>query len=178
MKKLIIAVSVLVFFGCSEPQLEPTFNPNDKSIIMEGGEYFRVPNETNYYTMKTTNLDSINFYKNNGFICNKNDLLWVELTSYKRLSTVRRLDIFDRFVITMWKKDKIGCAHPLTEKEYRFYRSQEIENQANRRTAIQSNIAYMNAYNSNMNAYFSRRHPQTVNVNLKGAINHNIRYGY
>ena len=175
MKKIIILVSVLLFFGCSDPQLEPTFNPNYKGIVMADGEYFRVPHGANYYTMKSTRLDSINFYKSNGFVCNRNDVIWGESAIYQMLNTIHKQDIFDRSVISMWKKEKIGCAHPLNEKEYRFYRSKEIED---RRETIAANEAYRNATIATMNAYLLNRSSRKINVNLQGSINHNIRYGY
>ena len=176
---------ILGLTGCSNPKPEykkPVFNANSKHIIMRNNEYFLIPYGATatprVYTNSEKDLEKVNFYKKNGLHCKIGDIFWVE-NSKVALTT----DIYKnngktgvrKYAISLWKKGKANCASPLTDKEYQFYRSQEIED---RRETIAANEAYRNATIATMNAYLLNRSSRKINVNLQGSINHNIRYGY
>ena len=161
MKRLIFISSILLV-GCSDPQPKSTFNPNYKHIVMVENQYYRVPAGSTYYNEKYKNtpkdLNEISKLLAYGITCKVGDIIWADSSITNKMKTLdinKRLDFMEQ----MKGQGRLNCTHSLTEKEYKFYRSKEMEYNANR-------IARYNA----MTSFLIKRTPQNIN--------HNIRYGY
>lgn len=180
--KIVAIIGMALFFtGCAQP----SFNPNIKHIVYVDGKPFRVPTYDTFYRKHTYNKNLevdkkiLNFYRQNGFICKEGDLLWAKNSVIEKVmknfkSTGNRKKGYV-IISSASKVGKAGCASPLSNQEYQFYRGKEMEASANARAKAASDAA---AYTSYMN-YMAATAPKTVNVQHSGYINQNVQYsGY
>ena len=171
---LIVLGMVLSFTGC----IQPNYNPNNKAIMMLNGEAFRIPKGVTYYSHIYGNnkKDLANIKENRrlGLDCRIGDLVWLENSMDKRfkesLKGVHSAEV--RRMIEPLKREaistgKIGCARPLTDREYHHYSGQEREASANARAKRASNAANHASY---MN-YRAATAPKTVNMQHSGYVN-------
>ena len=183
--KMAIAMGIVFLFsGCTQPK----FNPNNKGIMMLDGKTFRIPRGVSYNAKRYGNdQKSLAVIKQNrrlGLDCRVGDLGWLEKSISKRAGQMTkglRIDTTEgRRIMEPLKREaistgKMGCAHPLTDREYHYYSGQEREAAANARAKSASNTA---AYSSYMN-YRAATAPKTVNVQHSGYMNQNIQHsGY
>ncbi len=180
--KMAIAMGIVFLFsGCTQPN----YNPNNKGIMMLDGEAFRIPRGVTYnskrYGNDQTSLAVIKQNRRLGLDCRVGDLGWVENSTRKRYSESvagLRVDSAEgRRIVEPLKREaisngKMGCAHPLSDREYHYYRGKESESSANQRAALN---------------YQAATAPRTVhhsgyvnqNVNVSGTLNQNVRHsGY
>lgn len=170
-----IGITLVLFTGCGQPQ----FNPNYMNIVMVEGDAFRVPkgsivNRKKYYN--TPNIvASVEQNRRLGLDCKIGDLGWSEYSTRMKFQEAtkglptnspegfKRIENLKREAIN---SGKMGCAHPLTDREYDFYRSQEMDASANARADSNSRAAAANMIAAST--------PQTVNVNHSGYVNQNV----
>lgn len=181
LEKLIsMCVAIILLVGCANP----SFNPNNKQIVFVEGKPFRIPYGAAHTGKRFTNTvesrEKMTSYKREGLICNIGDLLWIENYTGKNgveiYKTKGKLSGY-AYIGKASREGKSGCVRPISNQEYSFYRSKELETSANARA--QANlVAARTPKTVNVN------HSGTVyqNVNLTGTMNHNVShkpyYGY
>lgn len=175
LEKLIsISVATILLAGCANP----SFNPNNKQIVFVEGKPFRIPYGASHTGKRFSNTvesrEKMIAYKREGLICNMGDLLWIEnytgKAGVKIYKTDGKLAGFS-YIGKASREGKSGCVRPISNQEYNFYRSKEMEASANAR-ARANLAAAMTPKTVNVN------HTGTVNqnTNVTGRIDHTIRY--
>jgi hypothetical protein len=128
MKKLkLIMVSgfvSLLFIGCASDQ--PSFDPNKKSIAVVAGNVYLVPLEVEYNLepFKSENDKGMIKARQAGLDCKKGDILWISSEVKKTVREARLDGDVNRaasIVIEAPRKGYVGCAHPLSRKEFEDY---------------------------------------------------------
>jgi len=136
MKKIIIGMGcLLLVLGCSsnQPKTKSSFNPARKGIVFVQGKAYRVPHGSNFDNSpmgKDSVLTLKHVYHKHGVPCKIGDLGWRERTldaEFRRYSAQEDWDKAEKVLVATVRSGKIGCAHPLSDKEYEFYRSKEIQ---------------------------------------------------
>lgn len=176
--KLILGASFVFFIvGCGEP----AFNPNIQNIVFVDGEPFRIPagssNTPHTFTNTTLDQEKMAAYRKNGLDCRIGDILWIE--NSVGAEGVKIMNSGDKerayaFVALAAKDGKSGCAHPLSNREYDYYKEKESERSAREyaaRMAIVKNMRESRAKTYNVNVNHSGSINQNVNVNSAGAVN-------
>jgi len=118
-------LALVLFNGCSSNQ--PTFNPNNKGIVIVEGKPYRVPLEANYSTQpfKSSNERGVVKGRQAGLDCRKGDISWISSNVQKAAQEAAEkgdITLAASIVLTAPRKGQIGCAHPLSKKEYEYYR--------------------------------------------------------
>ncbi len=173
-KLISMGAAIILLAGCANP----SFNPNNKQIVFVEGKPFRIPYGASHTGKRFTNTvesrEKMTSYKREGLICNIGDLLWIEnytaKTGVKIYKSEGKLSGYT-YIGKASREGKSGCVRPISNQEYSFYRSKELEASANART--QANLAAaMTPKTVNVN------HSGTVyqNTNVTGTMNHNVRY--
>lgn len=175
LEKLIsLSVGILLLVGCTSP----SFNPNNKQIVFVEGKPFRIPHGANHtgkmFTNTAESREKMTSYKQEGLICNIGDLLWIEnyiaKTGVEIYKTEGKLSGYT-YIGKASKEGKSGCVQSISNQEYSFYRSKELEASANARS--RANLAAsMTPKTVNVN------HSGSVyqNVNVTGTMDHTVRY--
>ena len=102
-------------------------------IVFVQGKAYRVPYGASFdhHSMgKDSAVILQHLYHNNGVPCKIGDLAWQEKTlgaAFHKYTSAKDWDNVDKVWLTMVKSGKVGCANPLSNKEYEFYRSKEIQ---------------------------------------------------
>ena len=174
--KLILGVGFVSFIvGCGEP----AFNPNIQNIVFVDGEPFRIPagsrSTPHTYTNAILDQEKMAAYRKNGLDCRIGDILWMENSVATEGVKIMNSGDEERayaFVALAAKDGKSGCAHPLSNREYDYYKEKESERSARAyaaRVAIAKNIG--NSTPKTYNVIHSGSINQNVNVNSTGAVN-------
>lgn len=140
MNKITIIIGIgfsLLLLGCSsnqpKKQTTPSFNSERKGIVFVQGKAYRVPYKAsfNHRPMGKDSAIILEYvYRKNGIPCKIGDLGWREETlgaNFHKYVSVKDWDNADKVFKTMARSGLVGCAHPLSNKEYEFYRSKEIQ---------------------------------------------------
>ena len=122
------SLALVLFIGCSSNQ--PTFNPNNKGIVIVEGKPYRVPLEANYSTQsfKSSNDKGVVKGRQAGLDCRKGDISWISSNVQKAAQEAvgkGDVNLAASIVLAAPRKGQIGCAHPLSKKEYEYYRSKQ-----------------------------------------------------
>ena len=126
MKILVTSSALLLLVGCASDQ--PSFNPNNKAIVFVEGKPYRVPLEANYsiQTFKSEEDPGVVKGRKAGIDCRKGDISWISSQVQKAAQEAAAkgdTNLAASIVIAAPKKEQIGCAHPLSKKEYEYYKS-------------------------------------------------------
>ena len=121
-------LALVLFIGCSSDQ--PSFNPNNKGIVIVEGKPYRVPLEANYSTQsfKSENDRGVVKGRKAGIDCRKGDISWISSNVQKAAQEAAAegdVNLAASIVLAAPKKGQIGCAHPLSKKEYEYYRGKQ-----------------------------------------------------
>lgn len=140
----------LLFVGCTQPD----FNPANKALVFKNGKPYRVPYNTGYGNT-IDNRNDLNYYTSKGARdCRIGDVVWINFDRNKRVTNDAEAGLA---FAKAGKEGRLGCAHPLTQREYQFYLNQQNQQAANNR-------AQMN--------YDAQTAPRTHNVNYTGTVYH------
>ncbi len=178
MKKSVIAIaigaSMLLFTGCANP----SFNPSYKQIVMVEGKPFRVPvganNTSHTFSASAESKEKRKVYNTYGMNCKVGDILWMENYTSKQASNAYKKDgkiAGYAHVGQASREGKAGCTRPISNQEYDFYRSKEMEASANAR-ARANYVAATTPKTVNV------QHSGYVNQNVSGTMNHNVNHTY
>lgn len=166
---LAITGLALFFVGCAGQGIDL----NRQHIVFVDGKPFHIPNGTVHTNRIYTNSKILSVYRQNGLDCREGDVFWATPDVAKKgVSIIQSGNMIGghAYMANASKEGRAGCAHPLSNREYSFYRQNDAE-QAARDYAIRSQIAN-NIVNSTPKTY-------NVNVNHSGYINQNVNYsGY
>ncbi len=174
MTKILVVSITLLFIGCTQPG----FNPNNKQVVFVEGKPFRVPNGAGYTKRTYTNIKSdkekMAIYRKNGLNCKIGDILWIENSVANEGGKIVKSGDKKRgyaFVALAARDEKSGCTHPISNREYEFYREKEIEQSANQR----ANLNYR-AATTPRTVQHNVQHSGYINQNIQhsGTINHNV----
>ncbi len=118
----------LLFIGCASDQL--SFDPNNKGIIVVAGNPYMVPLEANYSLepFKSDNDRGVVKGRQSGLDCRKGDIAWISSEVQKAAQEARLDGDVNRaasIVIEAPRKGQIGCAHPLSRKEFEDYQRKQ-----------------------------------------------------
>ncbi len=179
MKKLRIIITIsasILFTGCANP----SFNPNVKKVVFVEGKPFRVPvgatHTPHTFTTSEKSKEKRKVYNKYGMNCRLGDILWIENYTIKQSTSAYKKDgkiAGYTYVAQASREGKAGCTKAISNQEYSFYRSKEMEASANARA--RANLA-------------AAMTPKTVNVqhtghvnqnvNVSGTMNHNVNHSY
>ncbi len=125
---LISSLVLLLLSGCTSDQ--PSFNPNNKGLVVVAGKPYIVPVEANYSLepFKSNNDKGVLKGRQAGLDCRKGDIAWISSEVQKAAQEARLDGDINRaasIVIAAPKKGQIGCSHPLSRKEYEAYRRKQ-----------------------------------------------------
>jgi len=128
--KTIVMTSVSLFLlsGCMND--EPSFNPNNKRMVAIAGKPYRVPLETNYSTQPFQSATDNGVIKGReaGLDCRKGDIFWISTEAQeaaRRASLDGDTQRAASIIIAAPRKKQIGCAHPLSKKEFEYYKAKQ-----------------------------------------------------
>lgn len=121
-------LALVLFIGCSSDQ--PAFNPNNKGLVIVEGKPYRVPLEANYnaQSFKSANDRGVVKGREAGLDCRKGDIFWISSEVQKAAQEASLEGDMNRaasIVIAAPKKGQVGCAHPLSKKEFEYYRTKQ-----------------------------------------------------
>jgi len=173
-KIISMSIGIILFSGCANP----SFNPNNKKIVFVEGKPFRVPvgagHTKHRYTSLSNDKEKTNVYNKYDMNCNLGDILWIEkytaIEGAKIYKAQGKIAAYN-YASQASRQGKAGCVRPISDQEYSFYRSKEMEASANART--RANLAAaMIPKRVNVN------HSGTVyqNVNVTGTMDHTVKY--
>lgn len=125
---LVSGFTALLFIGCAGDQ--PSFNPNDKGIIVVSGNVYLVPLEASYSIApyKSDNDKGVLKNRQAGIDCRKGDISWISIEVQKAVQEAKLDGDVHRaasIVIEAPRKGYIGCAHPLSREEYEDFRRKQ-----------------------------------------------------
>ena len=128
MKIWVAGSALLLLVGCASDQ--PSFNPNNKGIVFVEGKPYRVPLEANYSIQAFKSAEDTGVVKgrNAGLDCRKGDISWISSEVQKAAQEAASKGDINKaasIVIAAPKKGQIGCAHPLSKKEYEYYKGKQ-----------------------------------------------------
>ncbi len=127
----LILVSVftsLLLIGCTGGQ--PTFNPNNNGLVVVEGRTYLVPLEAHYTArvFRSKNDEGVLKLRQAGLDCRKGDISWISAEVQQSAQEARLDGDLNRaasIIIEAPRKGQIGCAHPLSKKEYEYYREKQ-----------------------------------------------------
>jgi hypothetical protein len=128
-KFMTVSSLALVFLlGCASDQ--PSFNPNNKGLVIVAGKPYRVPLEANHSLVpfKSENAQGVVKGRQAGLDCRKGDIFWISTEVQKAAQEASLDGDVNRaasIIIAAPRKRQIGCAHPLSNKEYEYYREKQ-----------------------------------------------------
>ena len=141
MNKLLVgAILSLLMVGCVPTQsTAPTFNPNNKSIMFFKGKPFLMPSGTKYMAGTGTIYNSwIKGLKDMGKDCRTGDLIWMQNKYINAIISEKDPQKKSGIKQIMKTQNRVGCSHPLSDKEFSYYRQKEAQNTALRAAQISS----------------------------------------
>lgn len=122
---LVASLGLLLFIGCTSNQ--PSFDPSNKEIKTVDGKHYSVPygTSTSNYAVSSK---VIKRYQEFGVSdCQDGDITWEDQKTADAINAVMRngnksegLAIYRKAA----SEGKIGCASPLSDKEYQAYLKQ------------------------------------------------------
>ncbi len=118
----------LIFIGCADDQ--PSFNPNNKGLVVVAGNTYIIPLEANYSLepFRNENNPGILKLRQAGVDCRKGDITWISTEVQKAAQEARLDGDVNRaasIVIEAPRKGYIGCAHPISREEYENFRKKQ-----------------------------------------------------
>ena len=124
----VASLALVLFIGCSSDQ--PSFNPNNKGIVVVEGKPYRVPLEANYSTQPFASSNDKGVLKGReaGIDCRKGDISWISSNVQKAAQKAAEkgdINLAASIILAAPRKGQIGCAHPLSKKEYEYYRGKQ-----------------------------------------------------
>ena len=114
----------LLFIGCASDQ--PSFNPANKGVAVVAGNVYLVPLEANYSVepFKSDNDKGVIKGRQAGLDCRKGDISWISSEVKKSVQEAKLDGDVNRaasIILEAPRKGYIGCAHPLSRKEFEEY---------------------------------------------------------
>ncbi len=124
----VFSLALVLFTGCADDQ--PSFNSNNKGIVFVEGKSYRVPLEANYSTQpfKSSNDKGVLKGRQAGLDCRKGDISWISSDmqmAAQEAAAKGDINLASSIIMAAPRKGQIGCAHPLSKKEYEYYREKQ-----------------------------------------------------
>ncbi len=123
------ALVSLLLIGCADNQ--PSFDPNNKGFIVVDGNVYRVPLEANYnaQAFKSDTDKGVVKGRESGLDCKKGDVFWISTKAQKAVYEAKLdgdVNLAASLVLEAPRKRQVGCAHPLTRKEFEYYKNKQL----------------------------------------------------
>ena len=130
--KLVTGIASLFLIGCASDQ--PSFDPNNKGIVFVEGKPYSIPLDANYnaQSFKSANDRGVVKGREAGLDCRKGDVFWISTEVQKAAQEASMQGDVNRaasIVISAPRKGQIGCAHPLSQQEYEYYKGKQHNKQ-------------------------------------------------
>jgi len=126
LKPLLIATSTLLFTGCCN--CFPTPYTYSKNIVFVKGKPYLIPHGALFNTTPIKEDVTINDYIKYGkSYCKKGYVTWVSPKTDEELKAIYRVDGADAFSYAYGeaiRTRRMGCAKPLSESEYTYYKNE------------------------------------------------------
>jgi hypothetical protein len=126
LKSLLIGASALFFAGCST--YFPQHKTYDKDIVFIKGKPYLIPHGALFNTTPINEDVTVNDHHIYGKTdCRKGDVTWVSPKTAKELKETYRIDGADAFSYAYGeaiRTRRMGCARPLTQSEYDYYKTE------------------------------------------------------
>ncbi len=122
----VFSLGLWLFTGCSSDQ--PSFDPNKKGIVVVEGKPYRIPLEANYSIKVFANDKDVLKLRKAGVDCKKGDISWISSEmqiAAQEAATKGDMTLASSIIMAAPRKRQIGCAHPLSKKEFEYYRSKQ-----------------------------------------------------
>ena len=167
MNKLLAgAILSLLMIGCVPTQpTAPAFNPNNKSIVFVESKPFAIPRGA---ISRNTTLRKVT----KGTGCRIGDVSWMSPLTHKKLSEATTKKEQYTAYTNAQKSGQLGCARPLSNKEYQYRLNQQNQRNANQRVQAQINQQSMNNSINTMNNMSNNMAIQ--NAAMANAMNNNF----
>lgn len=119
---------LLLLSGCTGS--EPSFDPNNKGMVVVEGKTYRVPLEANYSLQPFQSEQDKGVVKGRaaGIDCRKGDIAWISSavqTAAREAASEGDVNRAASIIIGAPRKGQIGCAHPLSKKQVAYYREKK-----------------------------------------------------
>jgi len=108
-----------LFIGCSSNQ--PSFDPNNKEIKTVDGKHYSVPYGTSTSSYAVSSKVIKRYQEFGVSDCQDGDITWEDQKTANAINTVMRSGSKEEGIAIYQKaasEGKIGCASPLSDKEY------------------------------------------------------------
>ena len=122
---LVVSLGSLLFIGCTNNQ--PSFDPNNKEIKTVDGKHYSVPYGTSTSSYAVSSKVIKRYQEFGVSDCQDGDTAWEDQKTADAINAVMRngnksegLAIYRKAA----SEGKIGCASPLSDKEYQSYLKQ------------------------------------------------------
>lgn len=126
LKPLLIGASTLLFAGCCT--CFPQSHTYDKDIVFVKGNPYLIPRGALFNTTPVTEDLTVKDHRMYGKShCRKGDITWVSPKTAKELKETYRIDGADAFSYAYGeaiRTRRMGCARPLTQSEYAYYKAE------------------------------------------------------
>ncbi len=118
----------LLFIGCASDQ--PSFTPTNKGIVVVAGNVYLVPLKADYSLdpFKSDNDKGVIKGRQAGLDCRKGDISWISSEVKKSVQEAKLdgdVNLAASIVMEAPRKGYIGCAHPLSRKEFEEYQRKQ-----------------------------------------------------
>jgi len=159
-KKLLYGLGIfLIISGCSQPG----FNPNNQTITFVDGKPYRVPIASTVsphaFTQSKHDQIRLKANRNRGLDCRVGDVVWMEPSVLLKFADILKLQgkqVAIQFIDNAAREGKVGCSHPMSDKEFKYYSQQFSQRDA--QMAAKQALIIKNMQNTI---------PKTYNVNVQ-----------
>jgi len=126
LKPLLITTSILIVSGCSNFFPQP--QTSEKDMVFVKGKPYLIPHGALFNTTPINEKVTVNDYRKYGHsYCKKGDITWVSPKTSQELKETYRVGGADAFSYAYGeaiRSRKMGCARPLSQSEYAYYKGQ------------------------------------------------------
>jgi len=122
---LVASLGSLLFIGCTSNQ--PSFDPSNKEIKTVDGKHYSVPYGTSTSSYAVSSKVIKRFQEFGVSDCQDGDITWEDQKTADAINAVMRNGNKSEGITIYHKaasEGKIGCASPLSDKEYQAYLKQ------------------------------------------------------
>ncbi|AKF25262.1 hypothetical protein YH65_07560 [Sulfurovum lithotrophicum] len=120
---LFIGTSILLFTGCSTFTAQSIYN---KNIVFVQGKPYLVPHGAEFSNAPVKSDVTVKDYRQAGVDCQKGYITWTSPKTAVELKKTYRTDGADAFSYAYQsaiRDRKMGCARPLSNSEYEYYKT-------------------------------------------------------
>jgi len=125
LKPFLITATTFLFTGCCTCFPQP--GTHEREIVFVNSTPYLIPHGAQF-TNNTVKSDiTVRDYRRNGAACQKGDITWTSPKAAIELKETYRMDGADAFSYAYQqaiRDHKMGCAKPLSQSEYAYYKSQ------------------------------------------------------